>query len=224
MDQGGPALVHLRRGFHHLKYTLRAGDSRQDAVHLLAHLADGLAHLTGVLEIDHQGPQVQPEGDGQQRAYAAGQSVVDVADVAHGGHHGSGKGLCVGGAAAVAHVALPEARPGLGLVVEDLDDLLTLDHFLDIAVDLAQILLLGHEVPAGALANGHDDHQHQPQGEHRHQEEDRAEIQHHGHHAHKGQHPGDQGDHAVLQNLGEGVDVVGVAAHQLAVGVGVKVA
>ena len=224
MDQGHPALVHLRRGFHHLKHPFRAGNGGQDVVDLLADLADGLADLAGILEIDHQRPQVQPKGDGQQRADAAGQGVVDVADVAHGGHHGAGEGLGVGGAAAVRLVARPEALPCLGFVVKDLDDLLPFDHFLDIAVDLSQVPLLGHEVPAGPLAHSHNDRQHQPQGEHRHQKQQRTEVQHHGNHADEGEPAGDQGDHAVLQNLGEGVDIVGVAAHELAVGVGVEVA
>ena len=224
VHQGDPALVHLRGRLHDLEDPLRTGDGSQDVVHLLAHLADGLAHLAGVLEVHQQGPQVKAHGDGEQRPYAAGEGVVDVADVPHGGHHRSREGLGVGGAMPVALVALPETGLGLGLVVEHLDDLLALDHLLDIAVHLAQVPLLGHEVPAGALAHGHDDQEHHPQGEHRHQKQNRAEVQHHRHHAHKRQHTGDQGDDAVLQDLVEGVDVVGVSAHELAVGVGVKIA
>ena len=223
MDQGGLALVRLRGGLHHLKDPLRAGNGRQEVVHLLAHLADGLADLPGVLEVHHQGAQIQTHGDGQQRAHAAGEGVVDVADVAHGGHHGPGKGLGADGAAAVGLVAPGEALPGFFLVVEDLDHLLALNHLLDISVDLPQVPLLGHEVPAGPLAHGHHHRQHQPQGEHRHQKQQGAQVQHHAHYAQEGEGPGAEGDEAVVEDLGDGLHVVGVAAHELAVGVGVKV-
>ena len=109
-------------------------------------------------------------------------------------------------------------------MVEDLDDLLALDHLLNIAVDVAQVPLLGHEVPAAAPAHGHDDQEHQAQREHGHQKQQRAEIEHHSHHAHKGQAVGDQIHQAVVEDLVDRLDIVGIPAHQLAVGMGVKVA
>ena len=44
-DDDGLALVHLRLGLHHGEDALRAGHRRQQHVHLLADLGDGLAHL-----------------------------------------------------------------------------------------------------------------------------------------------------------------------------------
>ncbi len=81
--------------------------------------------------------------DGQQAADAAGDGIVDMGEVAHGGHHGAGVGLGPGGRLPIGLVPLP-VKPCLGrsLMVEDLDDLLALDHLLDIAVDSADSLLL----------------------------------------------------------------------------------
>ena len=147
-----------------------------------------------------------------------------MAGIAHSGHHCSGKGLRVGRALLIGVVALVKSLFGLGLVVKDLYDLLPLDHLLNIAVDIPQILLLRPEVPAAALAYGHNNQEHQPQGKQRHQKQYWAEVQHHANNARKGQRVGKQTHQTVIQNLVDGLDIVGIAAHQFAVGVGVKVA
>ena len=147
-----------------------------------------------------------------------------MAEVAHGGHHGPGKRLGVHRTAPVSLVAHVEARLRGPLVGEDLDDLLPLDHLLNITVDNPQIPLLGGEIAPGTPAYGHDHHHHEPHGEHAHQKQRRTEIEHHRHHTDEGQTAGDEADHAVVEDLGNGLDVVGIAAHELTVGVGVKIA
>ena len=145
-------------------------------------------------------------------------------DVTHGGHHRPGEGLRVGSALAVLLVALVKPRLCLGLMVEDFNNLLALNHLLNIAVDRAQVPLLGHKIAAAALSYGHDDNKHQPQREDRHQKQQRTQAEHHRHHAYKGQSARTQGYQTVLENFGESINVVGVAAHKLAVGVGVEIA
>ena len=55
VNQRDLAFVCLGSGLHDFKHPLRACDGGEDAVHLLADLADGLADLPGVLEIEQQG-------------------------------------------------------------------------------------------------------------------------------------------------------------------------
>ena len=106
---------------------------------------------------------------------------------------------------------------------EGLDHLQTLDGLLDVAVQGAQSgLLLGEVVTA--LAAQLLEHQ---QGEHQHdqrdQEEDAAQVEHHGHDAHEGEQGGDALEDGLLHDLEHVVGVVGEPAHQVAVGVLVKV-
>ncbi len=220
-DQADFALVVLRRGLHDLKDALRASHGGEEGVYLLGNLGDGLAHLPGVLEEGRQAPQV-PVPDGQEPADAAGDGVVDIVQVSHGGHHHPGEDLGPRGRVPVGLVPPLEPLLGLPLVVKDLDDFLALDHFLDIAVDLPQGLLLVGEVPPGAGADGFHHQQHHRQGGEGDQGQRGTEDQHHGDGAGEVQRTGDQASEAVVQGLGDGFNVVGVAAHQLAVGVGVK--
>ena len=218
-------LVGLRRGLHHLKDPLRAGHGGENGVHLLGDLGDGLAHLPGVLE---KGAQVsQPEGpaavNGEHGAQTAADGVVDIVQVAHGGHHGPGVGVGPAGRLAVGLVPGIKPLSGGVFMVEDLDDLLALDHLLNVAVDRSQSALLGGEVPPAAAADGLDHQQHHPEHGEGNQSQQGTEDQHHGDGAQKVQRTGDHAAKAVVQRLGDGLDVVGIAAHQLAVGVGVEV-
>ena len=224
IDQGGLALVHLRCDLHDLKDPLRTGDGCQHVIDLLADHTHRLTHLTDVLEIHDQGAKIQAHVDGEQGSSAAGKSVVDMGNVAHGRHNGARKGLGRRGAAAICFIALGKALPCLGLVVENLDDLLTLDHLLDIAIDNPDIPLLFRKKVAAALAHGHYHKEHEAQTEDGHQEQYRAGNDHHEHHAHESEAAGDQAGKAVVHDLGDGLDVVGIAAHEFAMGMGVKIA
>ena len=219
------ALVCLRLGLHHLKNPFRAGHSGEDGVHLLGNLGDGLAHLPGVLE---ESPQIsQPEGpaavNGEHGPQTAADGVVDIVQVSHGGHHSSGVGVGPGGRLAVRLVPGIEALLCGGLMVEDFDDLLTLDHLLDVSVDLTQGLLLSREIPPAAAADGPHYQQHHRQHGKGDERQGGTQHQHHDNGAQKIQRAGDHTAKAVVQSLGDGLNIVGIAAHQLAVGVGVEV-
>ena len=108
-------------------------------------------------------------------------------------------------------------------MVEDLDDLLALDHLLDIAIDFAHGLLLSREILAAPAAHGLHHRQHHRQRAKGDEGQYGTEHQHHGDGAQEVQRAGDDAGEAVVQGLGHCLDVVGVATHQLAVGVGVKV-
>ena len=215
-DNDGFSLVGLRLGVHHGEDALRACRCRQQRVHLLADLADGLAHLLHIQQVRAQRAHVEHAADGQQSAYAAGDGVVDLAEVAHGRHHHTGVGLRRRGGLTVRVVESGELTDGLLLVVKDLDDLLTLDHLLDIAVHRAQRRLLPLEIHAAAAADDLHHAAHQRQKAEGDQRQPRVQDDHHQHRAHKGQHIGDDAGEAAVQHLRHGVDIVGKAAHQVA--------
>ncbi len=77
--------------------------------------------------------------------------VADVAQLCGDGHDDVGEAVGLLGAVLQLVVQLAEAVQGLLLVGEDLDDLLALHHLFDVAVHLAQVLLLGDEVLAALL-------------------------------------------------------------------------
>ena len=89
--------------------------------------------------------------------------VVDAGEVGGGGHHGPGVGLGRGGRCLIGIVAGGELVDGLLLVVEHLDDLLALDHLLNVAVEVAQSGLLPLEADPAASTDDLHHQQHQPQ-------------------------------------------------------------
>jgi len=215
-DDDGLALIGLGLFVHDGEDALGAGRRGQQGVDLLADLAHRLAHLLDVQQVRAQRADVKYAADGQQAAHAAGDGVVDLAEVAHGGHHHAGIGLGSGGGVAVVAVEGGKALHGLALVVEYLDDLLAFDHLLDIAVQRAQRRLLPLEIGTAAAADDLHHQPHQAQEQESDQRQPRVQHDHHHHGAHKGQHVGDDAGEAAVQHLRHGVDVVGEAAHQVA--------
>ena len=107
-------------------------------------------------------------------------------------------------------------------MAEHLDLALALDQLLDIAIGLADRLLLELEVSGALPADCFDHQQHHHQHRNDQEREHRAQHQHH----HKGTHHRDAGGehlhNAVAQRLAQGIHIVGIAAHQLAVRMRVK--
>ncbi len=187
-----------------------------------------MGNLLVVFQIGYQGAKgearVHPGAHGQRGPQHGGNGVPDIGQIGGHGHDGGGVVPRLAGGGAVLLVEGLEPGLGLLLVVKGLDHLHALDHLLDIAVYRAQGgLLLGEIFPAALAEHGehsHDRAQHDQGG----QEQQGGQGDHHGHHAHKGDHAGDQLHHRLLQRHLHVVRVVGEAAHQFAVGVGVKVA
>ena len=222
-DQGGGAVVGFGVGVHHGENPLGAGHRRQKGIHLLADLAHRLGHLLDIQQIRAQRADVEHAGDGQQAAHTAGDGIVDAGEVAHGGHHGPGVGLGHGGGVPIGAVAGGELVQGLLLMVKDLDDLLTLDHLLNVAVEAAQGRLLLLEADAAAAAHALHHQEHQPQEHEGDQRQRPVQIHQHHHRAHEGQQVGHHAGEAVADHIGHGVHVVGEAAHQVAGLVGVEI-
>ena len=108
-------------------------------------------------------------------------------------------------------------------MAEHLDDLLAGDHFFDVAIDIAQRLLLGGEILGGVAADLDGDQHH---GENC-QDYKNRQNQVVGYHGDKDRQNGHQGRQQLGNTLGEhlaqGVGVVGVVAHGVAEGVGIKI-
>ena len=107
-------------------------------------------------------------------------------------------------------------------MVENLDHLLPADHFLDIAVQTAQMFLLPGEIPAAAAAGIADIQEHGPIADRDDQGQLPVEdVQQHqqAHHLDKGLN--DHGE-AVVQGVGNRVHVVGKITHGVAVAAAVK--
>ena len=121
-------------------------------------------------------------------------------------------------------VQLVEAVHILRFPAKHLDHLLAFDHLLNIAVYRAQILLLSHEMGGGfahQLAGGQYGQRHHQQ---RKAGEGQAQGDHGRQHADDGDGGGNQLGHTLADHLPQSVDVVGIDAHDIAVGMGVKIA
>ena len=135
-----------------------------------------------------------------------------------------GEAVGLGGVEAKLFIAAVEFLHGLALVAEDLDHLLAVHHFLDVAIDGGQrLLLLDEELAALAgdpARDPHDEH-----GEQHHRQGEPQALAEHGHeYRHDGNHGGEHLRQRLRDHLTQGVGVVGVVARDLAVAVGVKVA
>ena len=120
-------------------------------------------------------------------------------------------------------VEFVELLDGGILVAENLDDLLAVHHFLDVAVDFAQLLLLLEEVLAGVageiLGGQHHSADHD-QGQHAQRH---AEVKHGQKYADYRNDRIDQLGQALADELAQGINIVGVDRHDVTVGVAVKI-
>ena len=150
--QADAALVYLRLQVHGLEHPLRTGHRRQQEVALLGELIDrgrGLPHKDQVAcKAAHVGQPLQRHDAAQHRH----NRVVDVGDGDHRRHHRRRIGLRAGASLAQRLVFLVEGFEVCRLVVKNLDHLLPGHHLLDVAVQVAQALLLHGVVGLAALS------------------------------------------------------------------------
>ena len=187
VDESNVAVVYLRLLVHQLKDTLGTGKRHNDGVELLRNLRYRLGERLGQLQEGRDnadGDAVSDHaGQRQRTADNRHQNVQQVADVHHDRHEDVCEGIRACSVLAQLIVERIELLLALFLVAEHLDDLLAVDHFLDIAVDPAERLLLLEEVLRGLTAQflyhlEHDAHaeqyeQRQPYIRHQHADEHR---------------------------------------------------
>ena len=225
VDELDVALVLLGRLVHELKDTLRAGGGGDDKVDLHGELGYGVGEAAVQADEGHDRAQGDAANtvDGEDGADDGADDVAQPADIGVDGHEQVGKGIGLGGALAQGFIDLVESGLCLFLMAEDLDDLLSVHHLLDVAVELAEVALLLDVILGGELGELPRYVEH----EHSREQADDGENGTQDHHGYKG---GDHGDgrvdglrYGLAHQLAQRVDVVGVDAHDVAVGVGVKI-
>ena len=187
-----------------------------------------LTWLEGHHDADVQGHARQAQvGRAVQQQSAARQGHHHVGHVAHVAQQGhQDVGVAVGFFAVFKQLVVDLVKVGLGalLVAEHLDDLLAAHHLFHKAFGLGDGDLLLEEVfgrVAADVAGGEEHHHHAAQ---HHQGQPDAVVDHDAEHAQQGDGRDHQLGQALADELAQGVDIVGVKAHDIAVAVGVEVA
>ena len=225
MHQGDVALVDLGLFIQQGEDTGAASQSHDDCVQLHGDLSDGL--VEALIKGQEAGQLAQRQAadaaDGQRTADHSAEHIAQVAQLAVDGHRHQRVGVGLVGAVEQLIVEFVELLDGGILVAENLDDLLAVHHFLDVAVDFAQLLLLLEEVLAGVageiLGGQHHSADHdQGQYAQRH-----AEVKHGQKYADYRNDRIDQLGQALADELAQGINIVGVDRHDVAVGVAVKI-
>ena len=218
-DQGHIAVVVLALLVHQLKDTLRTGQGHDDGVDLVGHLRNGLIEGPGQQQEGQQaagGQELALAGNDQNGTHNGQDGVLDIAQVVvHRAHHiGEGTGLEGVGPQVV--VAFIEPLSGPFLVAENLHDPLAVDHFLHVAVDRTQGPLLTDEEPAGLARHHFRDEQNAHHGGDNDEGENPGIHQHGNENDQQRHHRGNALGQGLGDHLPEGVNIVGVAAHDVA--------
>ena len=108
-------------------------------------------------------------------------------------------------------------------MIEDFLHLLTRHHFLRKAINFAKLCLLPLIIFPAPLTVCPDKNAHHNQKHHNNQRQPYAQNHHHYNGAHQGQKALDRHGEAVVHGLLHRVHIIGEAAHQLPVGMGVKI-
>ena len=205
-------------------HALRTGHGGLQLAVDLGQLIDGAAELLGV---DNEGGNHAHRDHavhGEVSAEGRDDDEPDVADAVHDGAHDAAEDVRADARFGQGIGGLAEGAGGHVLMVVGHHRAVAGDHFLHRAVQLAQ----EHLSLAGELAHvpGEDPGGHQRQ-DHRGAAEQRqlpAVAEHDRHRARDGQHAGEQRRQGLGDCGGDVLDIVGHAAHHVAMGVGIQVA
>ena len=162
VNQCDITVVLLRLFVHQFEDTFRTGQRHNDGVELLRNLSHRHGKRFGQLQ------ERGDNADGNAAADHAGQCqraadyrhqhIQQVADVGHDRHQNVGEGIGVFRTFAQRIVEYVKLLFALFFMAEHFDDLLATDHFLNVAVDLAQCGLLLEEEAGGLAADALNDH------------------------------------------------------------------
>ena len=225
MHQGDGALVLFRLLIQKAEDPLGTGQGHDDRVHLLGYLADGHIEALGQGHKGGDGAQGGAEHavDGHGAADQGNENILEVAQAHNRRHQNSRIGVGLGGR--IEEVCIEDIKVLLGLllVAEHLDNALAFDHLFDVAVDVAEGVLLADEVAAGMAADKprseHDDGQGNQHagGEHRAGDEHRDEHRHNHDQGH------DHVGNGLADHLAKSIGIIGVVAHNGTVDMGIKI-
>ena len=181
VDQRHIALVDLRLLVQQGKDTRTACQRHDDRVQLHRNLGDRL--VEALVEGQEAGQLTQCQAaadaaDGQRTADHRAQHIGQVAQLAVDRHRHQRVGVCLVSAVEQLIIELVELVDGDLLMAEHLDDLLAVHHLLNVAVDLAQFLLLLEEVFAGVSGQILRGQHHNADHHQRKQAQGNAQVEH----------------------------------------------
>ena len=218
------ALVDFGRLVHHVEDALRAGQRAHQEVCLLGELIERHRALAHEHEVRRQAADVRQTRQHEQAAYARRHGVVHIRQADDGGDHHTGIRRGFRARVAQGFVAAAEFFKVRLFVVENFLDFLPLDHLLDESVEGREVFLLLRVEFAAAAAVVEDERQHQ--GEEPDDDDGQTRVEHdeHDDRARHNDKALDEQRETVVERFGDGVHVVGEAAHQLAVRARIEVA
>jgi len=211
------------RFLEELEDALGGGRRRLHDVHDLGGLRDRLVEAAHILDEGLDVADRHGGMDGQIAAQDADADIAEVADEVGDRLHESGDELGLPGGVIQPAVEVVEFLDGAFLAVERLHDDMSAVHLFDVPVHIAQGVLLGDEVLLGMLDDVRRRESGQRDDDQRHQRHLPADAEHHPQDADDGD---DRGQHLLdrlVQALRYGVDIVGDAGEDFAVGLPVKV-
>ena len=224
IDQRDIALIGFRLLVQQFEDASCSCQCHDDRTGLLGDLAD--RHGEAAAQLQERGNCTQCQTayavERQCTAQHCQQHILDIAQIVHDRHKDIGEAVRPCGVLEQFVVVLVEVRLGLFLVAEHLDDFLSVNHFLDIAVYRTNgVLLLHKESTAFAAYKLGNKHHQCHKRQHKQRQPDTQP-----HHCHE--HCNDCDDRrkdlrdTLCQHLPERIGIIGVQAHYIAAGVGVE--
>src|SRR5271157_4622190 len=223
LDRGRRVRCFFRFG-QEFEDTLGRGGGLLEDVGNVRDLRDRLRKRTNILDKGLDVTDADDLLDRQVAAQDADGYVAQVADEVHDRKHDAGQELGSPGRTEERGVDLVELSDALGFAVERLHDHMPAVHFLDMSVQVAQVILLLLEVFLGLVDHQADDPEGDRHDDQRHHGHLPADREHHDQHA---DHGGDRGDdlgQTLVEGLAHGIHVVGDPGEDFAVVGAVEVA
>ena len=181
----------------------------------LGNLGQGIGELPHIDHEGHNGAEVGVSALDQHGAHDAHRHIAQVAHEAHEGLHETGEELRLPGAVVQIAVDLIEGILGGLLAVVGFDHVMSGVDFFDMPIELAQILLLSHEVLLGFPDDQHHEAEAQDGGDDGGDGHDAVGNEHHEQRAQEHGDGGHQIAQGLVHGLTDGVYVIGHPAEHV---------
>lgn len=233
IDKDDAAVVNLVGFIHERKNTRGTGERCDDGVELAGDLrhrhgkvarerekagdhADG--HRTKTAETE-----IGDAADGHGCANEGDDDVLEIAEAVHDRHHGHSVAVGKIGGFFPGFVAALHFFLGFVLVAENLDDFFAVDDLFNVAIEGGERGLLLHKIRAGKTGDEAGDLDHTKNTEHHENGQPDANRQHGNENSDKCEKRAHSCGEGLAHHLAQGVNVVGVEAHDVAVFVAIEI-
>ncbi len=232
VDQRYIAVVRFGLLVHQAQNTARTGQTHHDGVDLLGKAVHVAGELLGHVQEGNDDADGERHagnahvGCARQQEHAAHESYKSIEHIADvGNDRPQHIGIGVGTEAILKEGVVDPVKVLLALlfVAENLDHLLAVHHLLNKAFGAAHGLLLTDEESGRAAADLAGNKNHHHNAHQQYQRHPDAEIQHDAHDAGNDCSGLNDGGQGLGNKLAQGVDIIGVVAHDIAVLVGIEI-